>query len=250
MSIKTISQTDQNWNFLPNQKTAFSREYLESTLSALNLIDGQRYYFIDYYNKCLVVESSASLILCGHPKKLADREGFRFLRRIISDEDWKWVAGVNNRYYDVFFDTHPKNRKKLSIALELAFKTADKDEIILHHKIVPYQLCNNGNLWLSLCSVALSRHQKSKHAVLTNTKTGEKYVFDKDRFVKTRAVSLTEEELKILKWLVKGFSAEYMFASLNISESNLKRKKTVLYKKTGVHSAAEAIYWAHLEGVL
>jgi hypothetical protein len=251
MNIKSISQTETDWNIPEELEKTFSKETLEDLLSTLNQVGGQRFYIMDYYRKRIIVESSSSLILCGHPKELANKKGFGFFKHILSVEEWHWLSCVNCQSYSIFFDTHLRNRKKSTILYDLTFINANKTEIILHHKVVPYQLCKNGNLWLSLCSVELSNQKNSPKALIHNTKTDEWHEFSNNRFHRIVNNNLSEDELLLLKCLTKKLHAEDICSLLGgITISCLKDKKRKMYQKMGVESGIEAVHWAHLRGIL
>jgi DNA-binding CsgD family transcriptional regulator len=249
MKAESISQQETKWSISKQMEKTLSKEFLEELLFMLNQLNGANFYIMDYHKQRIIVDSPSSLILCGYPKELVEQEGFDFFKRILNTEECTWIAQANNASYSVFFDTHLKNRKKLLLFYDLIFNTADKREIILHHRVVPYQLCKNGNLWMSLCSTTLSNQKKSRRAFLFNTKTGDRYQFDHSRFVHSDGF-LSEKELKILKWLAKGLTAEKMSLLLNVSIVTIKRKKKGLYKKLGVSTALEAVHRASVAGYI
>jgi len=248
MNIKTITQTEREWSISKKMQQSFNKESIEKILSAIDLIGGFGSYIMDYHAQKIFVSSESSSILCGHPKELIDNEGFNFFKRIMSPKELAWLSCANKASYDVFFDTPFTSRKKLIFSFDLTCATTNQREIILHHKVVPFQLCNNGNVWLSLCSVTSSYQKKSRQASLFNTKTGDRYKFIDNRFDKIPDCVLTEEELRILDYMVKGFHTDEISTLLKVSSSNIKHKKREMYKKMGVKTSAEAIHWVHLEG--
>jgi DNA-binding CsgD family transcriptional regulator len=248
--------TRQPWDVPRNLATRFSKENIEDTLSRFNQACGKKFYMLDYRKKRFIVDSNSSPVLCGHPKELADVEGFEFYHRILKDDEWQWIQRMNAEAYNVLFSTPIEVRDSLVISYDLTFHIAsEKDselpkEFILHHKVVPYQLCNNGNLWLGLCFVSPSINEKTGTATIINTQTGERYEFDGKVFMKIDDLAITQEELSILEWLVKGITAEKMCGLLKVSLPTFKRKKRLLYEKIGVGSSAEAVHWAHLTGII
>jgi DNA-binding CsgD family transcriptional regulator len=250
MNIKTITQTEQKWDIPEGLEQLLCKERIEKVLSSFSQVAGQRFYMLDYRKGKIMVDSSSSLILCGYSKELIEKEGFRFFKKILPQKELTWLSCANNAAYAVFFDTPLKNREKLVFSLDLACTTANNHDIILHHKIIPYQLCNNGNLWLSLCSTTVSYQKKSRKVSLINNQTGERYKLVHNKFERTTDFVLTEEEHKILGWLAKGFKVEHMALLMGVSAPTLGRKKWSLYKKIGVKTSAEAVHWAHIEGII
>ena len=249
-SVKVSIVTRQPFKISSRQKQAFSEEELENTLAAFNYACGN-FYMLDYYRKKIIVDSPTSPILCGFPKSQADKEGFDFFQQTLSDEEWKWLSRVNIKCYQIFFKHSELDRKNLVFSYDLTMTTVKKKKIVLHHKLVPYKLCRNGNLWLGLCHVSLSPHQESGHPTIFNRKTGERYDFIDDKFVKTLNFCLTGEELMILEWMIKGLSDKLICERLdNMPITNFKRRKRILYNKLEASTSAEAIHKAHLMGVI
>jgi len=229
----------------------YNETELENTLRAFNSAGGGNFYFLDYYRKKAIVDSSSALILCGHSKNLADKQGFDFFQYVLSDNEWNWLNRVNEKCYEFFFN-YPKNRHKdLSISYDLKLITTKGKEIMLRHNIVPYKLCQNGNVWLGLCHVWASPEKKSGNAFIFDRKTGEQYDFTDDNFVNLGTHVLTQEERTILKLMVQELSDEEIGQLLEISSvANLKRKKRDLYAKLDVGTSASAVHKAHLLGII
>ncbi|MDR2908092.1 MAG: LuxR C-terminal-related transcriptional regulator [Bacteroidales bacterium] len=62
---------------------------------------------------------------------------------------------------------------------------------------------------------------------------------------------LTDEELMVLEWMIKGLSDKQICEHLNnMPITNFNRKKRTLYDKLQAGTAAEAIYKAHRWGVI
>jgi DNA-binding CsgD family transcriptional regulator len=229
----------------------YNEKELENILSAVNFAGGSNFYISDYYRKKIIVDSSSSLILCGHSKAEADRLGFDFFHNILSDEEWNWLHQINKECYKFFFDYPKEKRQDLLLSYDLAVLTTKGKEFILHHHTVPYKLCQNGNMWLGFCHVWTSSEKKSGNPHIIDRKTGEQYDFIDNKFVKSNTHILTQEEVMILNWMVQELSDEKMSEQLGTSTvANFKRKKRELYNKLGVSAAAAAIHKAHLMGII
>jgi len=210
----------------------------------------QKILHVGFYKKKIISDTSSSPVLCGHPKELADKEGFDFYQRILKEDEWHWLMRMNVEAFNVFFHTSVTSRKDLVLSYEITFQTVNNHKFILHHKIVPYQLCDNGNLWLGLCFVSKSIRNKAGGVNMVDTLTGVRHDFTNETFVKVEKLRLTQEEVSILEWIARGISAADMCRVLKISLPTFKRKKRVMYKKIGVSTSAEAVYWANLKGII
>jgi DNA-binding NarL/FixJ family response regulator len=88
-----------------------------------------------------------------------------------------------------------------------------------------------------------------------NHRTGEQFDFINDEFVKAPNLSLTDEELMILEWMIKGLSDKLICERLGDGDkpmptTNFKRRKRILYDKLEASTSAEAIYKAKMMGVI
>ena len=247
--------THKEFKISDRQLRAFCKEELENMLASFNYAEGNNYYILDYFNKKVIVESPTSPILCGFPKEYVDEENFGFFQRTLSDDEWKWLSEINVKCYQFFFLCSESDRKNLVFSYDLTMKTPKDKKVVLHHKIVPYKLCKNGNLWLGLCHVSLSPNRERGRVSIFNRKTGERYNLIENRFEKVLCSSLNSEELMILEWMIKGLSDKLICDRLGdgdkpMPSTNFKLRKRTLYKKLEASTSAEAIYKAKMMGII
>jgi hypothetical protein len=191
------------------------------------------------------------LVLCGHPKDLAEDKGFGFFEHVLSSKEWKWLLRANEMAYNFFFNYPKHKRKDLIFSFDLEMATLKEKKQVFHHKIVPYKLCKNGNLWLGLCHISPSVEKKSGRSNIIDSHTGERYDFINDRFIKADTLVLIEDEIMILQWMIKGLSDKVISERLNhMPISNFKRRKRIMYDKLSAGTSAEAIYKAKMLGVI
>jgi len=248
----SITITKKSWNISKRQLDVFSTKNIEKTLYAFNRTGSGEYYMMDSFSGKIVVDSPNASILCGHPQNLLDRHDFNLYREILKKDEWTWAKKMNAAAHNVFFRYPISQRTKLVASYDLAVVTADKRELVLHHKVVPYALCKNGNLWLRLCHVIVSASkQKKNEAFFTNTETNERYVFSGNQLVLSDRIDVTPEDVQVLEWLTKGFSDREICLMLeNSSINTFKSKKQRLFEKLDVTNSAGAVHKAHLLGII
>ncbi len=248
--MKVSIVTRKPFDISERQLQMLSIKELENMLTSFSYADGSNFYFLDYYRKKIIVGSPSAMILCGFEKQVMDDDGFNFFERILSNKEWKWMNRVNAKMYYCFFSYAEEDRKHLAFVYDLAVKSLKGHRAILRHTIVPFKLCKNGNLWLGLCHVSSSPYQESGHPTIFNRRTGERYDYIDSNFVKTHQPIVTDEELMILEWMIKGLSDKEICERLNhMPITNFKRRKRILYGKLNANNAAEAIHQAHLLGI-
>jgi DNA-binding CsgD family transcriptional regulator len=199
----------------------------------------------------MIVDSSSSTILCGYQKELAQSEGIDFFRRIMSGSRFALRAHREKDFFNIFYRYPEVYRRNFVLLSDIVLEDISHNELILHHKMVPYKLDKNGNMWLALCFCsAFPEKAEDSRSSLTNSATGERYEFMGGSFVLSDTNILDQEELLILEWMAKELSAEYICETMKISESSLKRKKQKIYTKLGVLSSNGAIRRAQIMGII
>ena len=161
-----------------------------------------------------------------------------------------WFEKMFVESYNVFYKYPVEKRRHLVSSYDFAVKTVSQGKLILQHQGIPYQLCDNGNLWLSLSSVTVSTQKRSGNATITNTQTGEHYVFIDGRYVLSEALAITQDELLILELMCNDLSMDRIMSQLKIPKSSFMRKKQQLFSKLDVKNAAGAVYKAGLMGII
>jgi len=249
MDIITV-KSQKKWSVSKKELNIFSVEQIENTLKQFNQSCSGVYYVMDYYRQQIITDSPSSSILCGHPKKIVDKEGFAFLHRLIVPEEQAWVIQVNDAAFDFFFSHDEKKRMDLRLSYDLGVKTINGTKFSLHHKLTPFRLCKNGNLWLALCHATEVACKEAKSASLVDVVEGKKYNFVNGNFILSKDEVLTYKEKQILTMLAKDMTAEQISKNLSISLPVFNRHKRKIFNKLGVDKSTSAIHKAHTEGLI
>ena len=246
-----ITIIKKQWNIPEKDLKAHPSEKIENMLDSFNQMCSGYFYVGDHYHKKLIVESPKSLILCGYPKKMAEEEGFDFYRRILKEDEHDWILQMNEAAYGFLFNRPLHQRKDWITSYDLTFVMADGTEVVLHHKVTPYQLCRNGNMWLGLCHVIASSSRKnSRQAAFFNSKTGEKYSFIDGEFVLFDSDLISQEDVQMLRYITKGYTNAQMCEAFQIALTVFKAKKQRLFDKLGATNSASAVHKANLLGII
>jgi len=249
MGIVTVNP--KKWDIPKKQLNTFDKKEIENILYAFNQSCGGNYYMLDYSQQKIIVDDLSSAVLCGYSKEVIEKDGFDFFKRILSPAEQQWLDKVNLAGWKVLFLYEEVKRKDLVISYDLTIKTVHGLKNILHHKITPFKLCNNGNMWLGLCHVTISPHKEMKNkAYITNTVDGRRYNFEKDDFVLSKIEILTNREKQVLILMSQDLTITEMSKNLHVSEPVLNRIKRKIFDKLEVEKATSAIHKAHLEGLI
>jgi DNA-binding CsgD family transcriptional regulator len=233
------------WKIPKDLARIYNTRSVESALGLFNRASHGNFYMVDYYEQKLIVGSASASTFCGYSKDIVEIEGFGFYKRILLKNEMKWLAKMNEEAYLIYYNYPESERQNLEFSYDLIAKTQNKQEIVLRHKLVPYKLCSNGNMWLGLCHVTTSSflHMFSK-AHIANIQTGEQYDFIDGRFVPSIIAALSPDEVTILLHMAKDMQRKQIADALNISESSIKKKKQLLFDKLNVKTSAAAVYKA------
>ena len=254
-----ITITKRQWGISKKQLEVHSIEKLEELLNSFNQMLNGQFYIVDYYRQKVIVNSSYAPILCGYSKEIVDEEGFDFYSRILNHEEWEWIKQMNAAAFGFCFQLPDEDRKKMEVSYDLAVKTKDHKNLILHHKVMPYQLCKNGNVWLGLCYAMASTSKKmTNKAVIIHKKTGKKYDFIDGGFTSSNDGLVTPEEIQVLKWMAQGLPDKHICSLLNTelkidsgtSLNAFNARKRRLFRKLEAGNSAAAVHKAHLLGLI
>ena len=241
----------KNWDLPQALLKESNRTRLVEMLAAINKINNTTSYYIhDSYARKIIVDSPISTILCGYTIDVAEKLGFAFYERLFDKKEWERLNRMFVEIYKIYYTHPPAKRKHLVSCFDFTVQHVGKGELILQHKAIPLLLCDNGNLWLNLCSVTVSSQKQLGKETITNTETGELYEYINGRFVLSDKLAITEEDLLILELMSNDLDLEQIAEQLGVSTKTYTRKKLTLFDKLDVKNSAGAIRKAHSEGFL
>jgi len=207
---------------------------------------------IDFQKEEIIVNCLEGFTIAGFPTEVIRKGSIEFYNKILSDNEKEWLktmtteAGKILLGYDDF-----EMRMELVFSFDLLAINPNGTEVTLHHRLVPYQLDKEGNIWLSVCCVsALSLTYKTAKACIDCVKTGERYDFVDGKFVPSRHRQLVEDEIAILGYLAQGVAMKQISGHLGMSLRAVERKKKEALDKLGAQTQAAAVYRAKDMGLI
>ena len=239
------SQNQKPWKIPRDQERLYCPKNIKEALECCDRITQGNFYMVDFRHHKVIIGSPSTPSISGHSKDLIGMEGIDFYKRILAESELKWLAKMHKEAHNIFYSYPVQERQKLEFTYNLIAETTDKREVVLCHKLVPYKLCKNGNMWLGLCHITSSSFLPVFcKAAIVNIQTGENYDFIDGKFILSETKTLTPDEITILTCTAKDMPIKQICAQLNISESRLKRKRLVLFSKLNVKTIAAAVYKA------
>jgi len=209
-------------------------------------------YMIDYREKKLIIGNLPGHVVAGLPVEMFNKRGIKVYENILSKDEIKWADEVYAQAQKVFdlYDDH-ETRMEIVFSYDLASVTPKGRQITLRHRVVPYQLDEDGYMWLAMCAVSTSplTHKVTK-ACIDCIKTGERYDYIDNKFVLSQHKYLTEEEITILGYLADGMAMKQISAVMDLSLRAVERKKKDALEKLGAATQAAAVYKAKGMGLI
>lgn len=249
MEAKIISR--KTWNISEKLQQEFPEKTLKKFLYPFNQMNGGNNFFLDYYHEKLIVDIPSALLLCGYPKDRVQKENFGFLDLILKKKERLWLSLLWEKSADFFYNLSENECKYFIFLYEINIVKADGSKTLLHHKVVPFQLCENGNLWLAVGRVSPSISQKTENrACIVNPVTQTKYDFIKGAFVPSQISVPTLNEMSVLHLLVKDMLEADICKALNIKKGMYYHIRGKLFEKLDVKTPAGAVQRAHQLGII
>jgi DNA-binding CsgD family transcriptional regulator len=243
--------TQEPWHIPKMWENLFSSAHMEDMLQCFHKFEGTHFYMLDFFREEIFLDSPSSPILCGHPKALAEREGFNFFERIQEHNKLALAIYRQVEFFNIISRYPEHKRKNLILHYDVVVEHVTAGKLILSHKASCFKSDKNGNIWLVLnsCSISPSR-VASKKAIVVNAETGERHDFVSKTFILSDTKVLNQEELAMLKLRIEGLNTKQMCEEMRISESTLTRLKRSVHAKLDVRNTAGAVHKAHLLGIL
>ena len=113
-------------------------------------------YIIDYNRKNFFYVSSNPLFLCGRSPEEVQQKGYAFYFEVVPSDEINRLMEINEAGFRFYYDQPVEKRLDLSIEYNFHIRTSEKHSHLIHHKLTPALLSDNGDIWLALCTVSLS----------------------------------------------------------------------------------------------
>jgi DNA-binding CsgD family transcriptional regulator len=253
-NLKQTCLMEKPWSISSEMRQFYNKENLKHTLFLFNQINNGNgaFFIINNIEDKFILEEPIKSAIGYSAALLKNGTCLDFFIKVLKPEELNWYLRMRKAYSKFFFGIPKEQRKYLENTHYVIAQSEAGIDIILGHRMVPYQLDLNGNLWLELGYVFVhpAHLPITPKASISNFLTGERYDFAEDKFVLTNTKALSMEEIQILKHLSEGLTVEQICDVLHNSPSTYKRKKKKIYEKLNVTTSSEATYKAHSMGLI
>ena len=242
----------KEWKIPKDLKRNFSKKRIEAILGSFSSITNDNVYMIDFRLQKIIVSNAFNPTISGYSKEMIKKEGFRIYNRILQSNEQKWLMKMSEDAYRIFY-SYDDIEKRLAFlfSYDVVAKAKDGREVTLYHRLIPYQLCSNGNMWLAICVISSNTLSlKATKACIDNRITSKRYNYIDGKFRLEKQKHLTQDELTILKYLANGAMLKQIGDKLNVHQRYVDRKQKNALKKLGATTPAMAIYRATNMGLI
>ena len=229
------------------------KPYIE-TLTALTRVANMSLYLIDYHKKGFLYVSSNPLFLCGYEQEEVRKLGYNFYPKVVPPEDLVMLLEINEKGFEYFYklgqDSETKYDGFISYDFTMCHKNGQKFKV--NHKLTPFALTSDGDMWLSLCLVTLSIQEKSGNAYIQHFNSPNRldYSFKTKRWKAAPAIVLTDREKEILRLSAQGYTEQNIANKLFVERSTVRFHKNNILSKLGVNNIMEAVYYSSMNHMI
>lgn len=211
----------------------------------------QSVFIIDFYKKNYFYVPECPLFLSDVMPSDFQREGLSlFLDRIPRSEVRK-LFRVCQSGFELFYNQPTETREQCVICYD--FHLLDRGRrVMVHHKLTPFLMTKDNELWMILCVVSLSPQKTAGHAIFRNKATGMtwSYSFDTWQWDVENMAILSQDEKKLLAYSAQGHSREAVGRMMGKSVDTIKLYRRRLFEKLGVDNITEAVSYASAYGLI
>ena len=219
-------------------------DLLTGAVAAVSQMMYQSLYVIDYYKKNFLYVSNNPLFLCGNTAEEVKNMGYQHYIRNVPEKEQEMLVEINRAGFD-FFNKIPVNeRRDYAIIYDFHLLKGLKKTLV-NHQITPLLLTETGKVWLAVCFVSLSSHDRAGNIIMR--KTGQpdfwEYSLDGHKWHKKSGVKLKEREREILTLSAQGYTVNEIAEKLCLSPDTIKVNKKKLFEKLEVDNIVEALFF-------
>jgi len=246
--VKLNPYPQKKWSVSETSEQKFSIEEIQRVLGFFNRITNDCVYMVDYRKQRLISCKTSNPVIFGYSKDEIVNMGdnFKIYDLILSTDEQKWLTKMDQEAHLIFYSYDDfEKRLALVFSYELIITSKNGEAASLYHRLMPFQLCDNGNMWLALVVVSQNTlTQKTTKACIDNCITGERFDYFDNTFVLSEQSQLTQDEITILRYLANNMQLKSIGNAMGISPSSVDRKKKSAFKKLGVTEPTAAVYRA------
>ncbi|MCE8957504.1 LuxR C-terminal-related transcriptional regulator [Phocaeicola vulgatus] len=204
-------------------------------------------YVIDYYKQNFLYVSENPLFLCGMDANEVRQLGYRFYLNQVPPEDLRLLLEANAAGFQFINNISAKEKKNYSILYDFHIvNRISKKQQLINHQITPLRLAENGQVWLGLCTAAMSSGNRFGELIMLKYKSKQFWKYNRlnRKWTEMDRPELKEMEKEVLKLSAMGYTMNEIADKINRSFDTVKSYRRTLLEKLEVANISEAISFA------
>lgn len=246
----SLSMTERFFNSLNETKGIRKEDYARAhdyvhALKSMAKIAYESIYVIDYFTKDFLYVSDNPLFLCGFSAEEVKALGYGFYATCVPKDELEMLLKINTLGFR-FFNRQPvEEREFFTISYDFHIVN-NGDKVLVNHKLTPLAMDGNGNMWLAVCYVSISNHDKPGNIEIR--KIGQsnfwRYDMDSDKWMNVEGVKLSAGEKEVLLLFAQGMTVDEIADKVHRAKDSIKSRRRSIFDKLEVKSIAEALAFA------
>ena len=201
-------------------------------------------YIIDYFRSNFLYVSKNIARLCNKLGTSTENIDFsrNFYLDVVPEKVRNFILGINN--LDTEFVQHLPLKFSEDIVMSCDFSIIGRyKKLLLHHKLTPLRVADNGRIWLALCAISISSGCHPGNVIMKRTGADIYFEFDlqKNKWICKNEVLLSDIERDVILLSAQGYTIKDIADIVCKSVDSVKSYRRSLFQKMEVKNVSEAI---------
>ena len=210
-------------------------------------------FIVDLIKRNFLYVSSNPLFLCGLPASEVLKKGYRHFFDQVDRKEVQMIRRATKTSLKFIQEMDISNRMKYKVSYDYKLRhIISQEDVLVNQQVTPLKLTDDGDVWLALCSVALSPQQEVGNITITCQDSPPKWVLEsgRNRWSEMHIAHLSQLEKQVVILANQGYSTKDIATKMCKSVDSIKWYRKTLFAKIGVETITEAIAYSTLHKLI
>ena len=202
-------------------------------------------YIIDFFKRSFIYVSDNLAWLCGQPLSKIGGSGYEFYVQHVPPVELPMLNEIYNSGFSMFNRLPYAERMEYTIMCDFHLANG-KEKRLIHHKLTPLMLNEEGRLRFALCTMSASASDSPGNVIMgkENGSTYFEYCHKRRAWIEKERMVLSKMEKDVLRLSAQGHTMKQIADRLCKSIDTVKACKKTLFAKLGVKNISGALSYA------